>query len=143
MLDGAPEPDGALRTVVRKKILHYRQMCTNLSDPIEFLPVPTDTSDRIDDDFSRSLFLHAHREASALGNEIPESSGQFRFVRTAFFPNIKGSVGLILTKSSVMRISVPFDLSSRSFIPLPYFIRSRRPTTLLAPYFVFPHRCSV
>ncbi len=39
-------------------------------------------------------------------------------------------VGLILTKTSVMRISVPFDLSSRPFIPLPRFI-------LLAPSLVF------
>jgi hypothetical protein len=26
------------------------------------------------------LFLHPHREASALANEIPEGSGQFRFL---------------------------------------------------------------
>jgi hypothetical protein len=31
-----------------------------------------------------------------------------------------------------MRISIPLDLSSSPFIPLPVFIRSRRPTTLLA-----------
>jgi hypothetical protein len=31
--------------------------------------------------FSRLSFLHAHREASALANEIPEESGQFRFLR--------------------------------------------------------------
>ncbi len=51
------------------------------------------------DDFSRVLFLHAHREASALTNEIPEESDQFRFLRDAFYTNIKGSVGLILTKA--------------------------------------------
>ncbi len=47
-------------------------------------------------------------------------------------------VGLILEKVSTMRISIPFDLSSRSFIPLPCFIRSRLPTTLLVPSLVFP-----
>ena len=83
---------------------------------------------RIYDDFSRLLFLHAHPEASALSNEIPEESEQFRFLRAACFANIKGSVGLILAKASAMRISIPLDLSSRSFIPLPCFIRSRRPT---------------
>jgi hypothetical protein len=46
-------------------------------------------------------------------------------------------VGLILAKASVMRISIPIDLSSRPFIPLPCFIRSRRPTTLLVPSLVF------
>ena len=67
----------------------------------------------------------------ALDNDIPEESGHFRFLRAACLANIKGSVGLILAKTSVMRISIPLDLSSRSFIPLPRFIRSRRPTTLI------------
>ena len=81
-------------------------------------------------DFSRLLFLHAHREASDLSNELPEESDQFRCLRAACLPNIKGSVGLILAKTSVMRISIPLDLSSRSFIPLPCCIRSRRSTPL-------------
>jgi hypothetical protein len=33
-----------------------------------------DTSVRVYDDFNRLLVLHAHREASALANELPESS---------------------------------------------------------------------
>jgi hypothetical protein len=136
--DGAPEPDGALRAVVRKKILHYRQLYINRSDPIAFMPLAVDTSGRIYDDFNRLLFLHAHREASALANEIPEVSGQFRFLRAAYIANIKGSEGLILAKASAMRISIPLDLSSRPFRSLPSFIRSRRPTTLLAPSLVFP-----
>jgi hypothetical protein len=49
---------------------------------------------------------------------------------------------LILVKVSDMRISIPLDLSSRSFIPLPSFIRSRRPTTLLARSLVFSPLCS-
>ena len=57
-------------------------------------------------DFSRLLFLHAHREASALANEIPEESEQFRFLRAACFANIKGSVGLILPKASVYGITL-------------------------------------
>jgi hypothetical protein len=104
------------------------------------MPVPVDTAGRIYEDFSRLLFLHTQREASALANEIPEESEQFRFLRAACFANIKGSVGLILAKASVMRISIPLDLSSRSFIPLPCFIRSRRVTPLLAPSLVFSPR---
>jgi hypothetical protein len=50
---------------------------------------------------------------------------------------------LILAKAWAMRISIPLDLSSRSFIPPPCFIRSRRPTTLLAPFLVFSPLCSV
>ena len=135
--DGTPELDGVLRAVTRKKILHYHQLYIDRPEPIAFMPVSVDTSGRIYDDFLRLLFLHAHREASALPNEIPEESGQFCFLRVACLANIKGSVGLILAKASVMRISIPLDLSSRSFIPLPRFIRSRRLTTLLTPSLVF------
>ena len=95
---------------------------------------------RIYDDFILLLFLHAHREASSLTNELPEESDQFRFLRTACLTNIKGSVGLILSKVSAMRISILLDLSSRSFIPLPCFIRSSRATPLLTPSLVFSPR---
>ena len=69
-------------------------------------------------DFLRLLVLHVHREVSALVNEIPEEIGHFRFLHATCLANIKGSVGLILAKDSAMRISIPMDLSSRSFIPL-------------------------
>ncbi len=107
------------------------------------MPLAVDTSGRIYDDFLRLLFLHAHREASALAHDIPEESSHFRFLRATCLGSIKGSVGLILAKASVMRISIPLDLSSRPFIPLPHFIRSRRSTTLLAPSLVFSPMCSV
>ena len=42
--DGAPEPDGALRTVARAKIRHYRQLYINHPEPIAFMPVAVDTS---------------------------------------------------------------------------------------------------
>jgi hypothetical protein len=61
----------------------------------------------------------------------------FRSLRAACLTNLKGSVGLILVKASDVRISIPLDLSSRPFIPLPEFIHSRRPTTLLVPSLVF------
>ncbi len=111
-----------------KKIIHYLQLY--------------DTSGHIYDDFLRLLFLCDHREASALANDIPEESGHFRFLRAVCLANITGSVGLILAKSSVMRISVPLDLSSSPFIPLPCFIHCRRPTTLVAPSLVFSPLCS-
>ncbi len=123
--------------MVRKKIIHYRQLYIDRPDPIAFMPVAVDTSDHIYDDFLRLLLLQSHREASGLPNDIPEESGHFRFLRAACLANIKGSVGLILAKTSSMRISIPLDLSSRPFIPLPSFIRSRRPTTLIGPSLVF------
>jgi hypothetical protein len=82
------------------------------------MSVSVDTSGRVYDDFNRLLFFHAHREASDLDNELQEESDQFRFLRATCLDNLKGSVGLILTKASDMRISIPLDLSSRPFIPL-------------------------
>ena len=100
-----------------------------------------DTTGHMYDEFIRLLFLHAHREASGLTNELPEESDQFRFLLVSCFVNLKGVVGLIMTEASSMRISIPLDLSSRSCVPLPRFIRSRRPTLLLAPSLVlFPPR---
>ena len=100
-----------------------------------------DTTGRLYDEFIRLLFLHGHREVSALADELPEESDQFRFLRASCFANLKGTVGLIMSKTSAMRISIPLDPSSRPFIPLPRFIRSRRPTPLLAPSLVlFPPR---
>jgi hypothetical protein len=63
-----------LMTVVRSEILHYRRIYLDLPDPTAFLPfvVDRDTTDRLSrlyDDFTvRLLFLHAHREASALSD---------------------------------------------------------------------------
>jgi hypothetical protein len=74
--DGSPEPDGVIKVVARKKIIHYRQLYIDHPEPITFMTVPVDTSGRIYDDFLRLLFLHDHREES------------------------------VLTKASVMRISI-------------------------------------
>ena len=91
-------PDsGVLRTchrvVVRKKILHHHQLYINRPDPVAFMSVSVDTSDHIYDDFLSLLFLHPHRETSALTDEIPGQSGQFRCVRASCVANNKGSVG--------------------------------------------------
>ena len=48
--DGAPEPDGALKVVDRKKIVHCRQLYLDHPEPIAFMPVAVDTSGRIYDD---------------------------------------------------------------------------------------------
>ena len=76
-------------------------------------------------------FLHTHREASILAGELPEESEQFRFLRASRLSNLKGSVGLILVKASAMRVTIPIDLSTSPFIPLPPFLNSRRVSPLL------------
>ncbi len=125
--DGAPDPDVALKEVFRIKIRYYRNLYLNRPDPIVFIPLAVDTTGRMYDEFIRLLFLHAHREPSALDNELPEESDKFPFLRVSCFTNVKSEVGLIMVKASAMRISIPLDLSSRSFIPTSCFIRSRRP----------------
>ena len=125
--------------------LHFRNLYLNRPDPITFIPLTVDTTGHLYDDFIRLFFLHAHREASVLTNElsgVPESD-QFRFLRTVCFANLKGTVGLIMVKASTIRISIPLDLSSRSFMPLPRFIRSCRPTPFLTPSLVLFPPCSV
>jgi hypothetical protein len=128
---GAPQSDGALNKVTRMKIQHYRQIYSDRPDPIVFLPITVNTSGRVYEDFARLLFLHAHREASFLAGELPEESEQFRFLRASRLSNLKDSVGLILTKTSAMRVTIPIDLSTRPLIPLPRFLNSRRVPPLL------------
>jgi hypothetical protein len=82
------------------------------------------------------MFFHTHREVFTLDNELLEESDQFRLLRVTCLANLKGSVRLILAKSSAMRIPMSLDLSSRSFVPLSHFIRSRCPTPLIDPSLV-------
>jgi hypothetical protein len=105
MVPQAPEPDGVLKAVARAKIIHYRQVYLNHPDPIVLMCLTVDTSDRIYDDFLRLLFLDVHREESAWLMNY-EESGKFRFLRAACFANLKGSVGVLLAKASIMRISI-------------------------------------
>ena len=107
--------DGVLKETVRIKIRHYRNIYLNRPDPIAFLSLTGDISDRLYDDVIVLRFLHTHHESSVLTNELTEESDQFRFLRTVCLANLKGSVGLILVKTSVIRIAIPVDLSSRSF----------------------------
>ena len=116
------------------KIRHYRNVYLNHPDPIDFIPWSVDSTGLLYDEFIRLLFLYDHRETSTLTNELSEESDQFRFLRSSCFANLKGVVGLIMSKTSVIRISIPLDLSSRPFIPFPRFIRSRHPTPLCSSF---------
>ena len=103
------------------------------------MSVAVNTSGRIYEDFLRLLFLHANREASALAGELPQEFDQFSFLHTDYLSNLKGSIGLILAKVSVMSVTIPLDLSTRPFIPLPRFIHTCHTPPLLTPSLVvFP-----
>ena len=96
------------------KIRHYRQIYADRPDPIVFLPITVSTSGRVYEDFTRVIFLHAHREVGILTGELPEESEQFRFLRASRLANLKGSVGLILVTASAIRVTIPIDLSQQS-----------------------------
>ena len=101
------------------------------------MTVTASTSGRINEEFSRLLWFHTNWEGNALEGELTEESAQFRFIRAACLTNLKGSIGLMLAKVSVMRVTIPLDLSTRSFIPLPRFIHTRTTSSLLTPSTVF------
>jgi hypothetical protein len=122
--DGAPDPDGALKDKVRIKIQHYHNIYLNRPDPIAFVPLTVDTTGRLYDDFSGLLFLHAHREASALTNELPEDSDQFRFLRAVCLTDLKGAVGLIMVKGRIRGSQFPSTfLLGHSYLSLVSSVR--------------------
>ena len=59
------------------------------------MTVAGNTSGRLYDDFLRLLFLHAHRDASALAGELPEESDQFRFLRAACWLTLRALLVLL------------------------------------------------
>ena len=95
---------------------------TQTSPRIEALAVST--SRRVHDDFLRLLFLHAHREASALAGELPEESDHFRLL-AAYLANLQRPVGLILAEASA-NFTIPLDISTRPFMSFPPFFLSHR-----------------
>ena len=83
---------------------------------------------------SACVCIRQHTSALTCSGDTYEESDQFRFLRPVCLANLKGSVVLILAKTSGMRVSIPLDLSTRPFIPLPHFIRSVTPFSPLPSY---------
>jgi hypothetical protein len=91
---------------------YLASICLNHPDPISFIPLAVDTSVRLYDDvIQRVVSFSCTLIVRHLLWIMNCRRNRFRFLR------LKGSVGLILTKTSTVRISIPLDLSSRSFIP--------------------------
>ena len=107
------------------------------------MSVAASTSGRTNEEVLRLLFLRVNRKVSALVGELSEESVQFRFIRTDCLGDLKGSIGLMLAKVSVTRVSIPLDLSTRPFIPLPRFIHTRTTVSLLTPSRVLFNQSSV
>jgi hypothetical protein len=87
------------------------------------MTLTVNTSGHLYHDFLVLIFFHSHCEfvrLSALTIQLPEESDQFRFLRPSVLDHLKESVGLILTKDSVMRVSSLSTLTRiYSLCPLP------------------------
>ena len=83
--DGAPDPDGVLKDVVRIKIRYYRNLYLNRLDPIAFIPLAVDTTGRLYDEFIHLLFLHAqYRRSISLSSSTPEHLTDDELLLSAF-----------------------------------------------------------
>jgi hypothetical protein len=124
------------------------RLYADLPDPVVFMSV--NTSGHLYDDFLCLTFLHTHREGSDLSGEVPEESDQFRFLQAQLSAPVvykkngkeKRHAFSFLKNEHKNRVSIPLDLSTSPFIPLPPFIRSRHPPPLLTPSLVLlPQHC--
>ena len=93
------------------KIRKYRtDYNNNPPNTLSFMPAIASTSESLNSEFVRLLFLQAHRETdrfftvSGVQFEQP-SSGFFLFRRAAFSSQLKDKVGNILAKAAALRIT--------------------------------------
>jgi hypothetical protein len=77
--NNAPQPDGALNNADRNKVLHYRHLYADLSDPIVLLTVVVNTLGQLYDDFLEPSFVIL--ECSVSGELTEESDTAFCSLR--------------------------------------------------------------
>ena len=82
---------------------------------------------RLYDDFLRLLFLHTHREASALDEELTKKTDQFRFLHTT-----KSFYYFLLFTSTYLR--------RLSYLSLTCFTLVVPPPLVTPSLVLFPHR---
>ena len=137
MCQGQINPNGALNRSASTKIWHYRSVYATRT-------VLTQSHSCLSPSAPRVVYIRTSSdsdsssvsEASALDNELPEHSDQFRFIHAACFVNLQSSIGLTLAKSSALHVSIPIDFSSRPFFPpvtLPPLPPPLAPPTLSVP----------
>ena len=101
---------------------------------ISFLPAIMSTSNRMQGEFLRLLFLQDHRETEAHFTAAGMSSQRnqsdsFRFKRAAFYNGLKSKVGLAAAKAAALRINL--NVQGCSIVAAPMHAPSR--TSLLLP----------
>ena len=113
----------------QKKVKKYRGTYAN-DHGISFLPAIASTTGRLDAEFLRLLFWHAHRESeefSRLTGQLAQPNPDtVHSKRAAFFNSLKSKIGHIVAKASAMRV----NLNLSPAIPSP---PRPRPNTSHAP----------
>ena len=89
---------------------------------ISFLSAVFSTSGRIDAEFRRMLFFHAHRESEEffrLTGQLAQPNQDYVFSkRAAFFNSLKNKVGHIMARASALRVNLNLQPSAPS-LPRP------------------------
>jgi hypothetical protein len=82
---------------------------------ISFLPAIFSTSGRIDTEFLRLLFHHAHRESEEffrLTGQLEQPNQDHVFSKhAAFFNGLKSKVGHIIAKATALRVNLGLNLA--------------------------------
>jgi len=98
-----------LREAAQQKVLKFQNAYAN-DHSINFLPAIASTTGRIDAEFLRLLFWHAHRESKEifkLTGQLAETNQDSVFSkRVAFFNSLKSKVGHIMAKASALRVTM-------------------------------------
>jgi hypothetical protein len=107
--------DQSLNDATADKIRKYRvDYNNNPPNTVSFMSLMTGTSGRLHSEFVRLLFLQDHRETdrcfTSSGVQLPQTDRDpFHFRRATFAQQVKNRVGLTLTKTTGLRITLNLD----------------------------------
>ena len=104
---------------MKEKTAKYQSDYAN-DHRISFMPAAFSTSGRIDAEFLRLLFYHAHRESEEffrLTGELAQPNRAYVFSKGAAFSNgLKNKVGHIMARASALRVNLNLQPSARSLL---------------------------
>ena len=110
-----------IQEAAKEKVAKYQSDYAN-DHRISFMPAAFSTSGRIEGEFLRLLFYHAHRESEEffrLTGQLAQPNQDYVFSkRAAFFNSLKNKVGHIMARASALRVNLNLQPSAPS-LPRP------------------------
>ena len=110
-----------LHEAAKEKVAKYQSDYAN-DRRISFMPAAFSTSGRIDAEFLRLLFYHAHRESEEffrLTGQLAQPNQDYVFSKSAaFFNSLKNKVGHVMARASALRVNLNLQPSAPS-LPRP------------------------